>query len=136
MKNLLFLLCCLLCFIQGYSQKKQTYQINGTNYIQGEYYKTTNKPKVQRSSKSRQDFLTSKGYSKVPNGYHVDHIIPLSKGGSDTPSNMQLISKEQHKQKTSLERKSKSNKIVHTGSRGGQYYYNSKGNKTYIKKKH
>jgi len=25
---------------------------------------------------------------KVPPGYHVDHIKPLSIGGSDTPSNM------------------------------------------------
>ena len=125
-----------MCVIQGYSQKKQTYQINGTTYIQGEYYKTTNKPKVQRSSRARQKFLKSKGYDKVPTGYHVDHIIPLSKGGTDTPSNMQLISKQQHKQKTSLERKSTSNKIIHTGSRGGQYYYNNKGNKVYIKKKH
>ena len=26
-------------------------------------------------------------------------------------------------------------KTVHTGSRGGQYYYNSKGNKTYVPKR-
>lgn len=27
-------------------------------------------------------------------------------------------------------------KTIHTGSRGGQYYYNSKGNKTYVPKRH
>ncbi len=27
-----------------------------------------------------------------------------------------------------------SGKTIHTGSRGGQYYYNSKGNKTYVPK--
>jgi 5-methylcytosine-specific restriction endonuclease McrA len=35
----------------------------------------------------------------------VDHIIPLSKGGRDEPSNMQLIPKSVHKQKTGSERK-------------------------------
>ncbi|EDS4738620.1 HNH endonuclease [Salmonella enterica subsp. enterica serovar Oranienburg] len=28
---------------------------------------------------------------KVPPGYHVDHIIPISIGGADAPSNMRLI---------------------------------------------
>ena len=28
-----------------------------------------------------------------------------------------------------------SGKTIHTGSRGGQYYYNSKGNKTYVPKR-
>lgn len=123
------LLIPLLCF----SQKKQTYKSNGTTYIKGEYYKTTNKPKVQRSSKSKQDFLKSKGYNKSPKGYEVDHIVPLSKGGSDTPSNMQLITKEQHKNKTASDKGS--NKIIHTGKNGGKYYYNSNGKKTYVKKK-
>lgn len=31
--------------------------------------------------------------------------------------------------------KSKDSRTIHTGPRGGQYYYNSKGKKTYIKKK-
>lgn len=81
-----------------------TYNVGGTNYISGESYKTTGKPKVERNSSARNDFLKSKGYSKVPSGYEVDHIIPLSQGGQDTPNNMQLITKEQHKQKTAKER--------------------------------
>jgi 5-methylcytosine-specific restriction endonuclease McrA len=28
--------------------------------------------------------------SKRPNGYHVDHIVPLAKGGTNWPSNLQL----------------------------------------------
>ncbi len=32
-------------------------------------------------------------------------LLLLSKGGSDTPSNMQLIPKSSHKQKTAAERK-------------------------------
>ncbi len=32
--------------------------------------------------------------------YEVDHIVPLSKGGADTPSNMPLIPKSTDKEKT------------------------------------
>lgn len=85
--------------------KKQTYNVGGTNYIHGETYKTTGHPKVKRSSSAKNEFLKSKGYSKVPNGYQVDHIIPLSQGGRDVPSNMQLITIEQHKQKTAMEKR-------------------------------
>jgi 5-methylcytosine-specific restriction endonuclease McrA len=35
----------------------------------------------------------------------VDHIVPLSKGGRDHPSNMQWLSREQHRKKTNRELK-------------------------------
>jgi hypothetical protein len=159
------------------AQKKSTYEVNGTKYINGENYSTTGKPKVERSSSAKSEFLKTKGYSKEPKGYQVDHIIPLSEGGADTPSNMQLIPIEQHKRKTANERaknsfsstyrpsdyksnstyknpsyKSKStfknsnyyskpsysnssSKTIQTGPKGGQYYINSNGNKSYIKRK-
>lgn len=41
--------------------------------------------------------LRSKGYTKIPKGYEVDHIQPLSKVGKDDPSNMQLLTKQQWK---------------------------------------
>ena len=88
--------------------KKPTYEVGGTKYVYGEKYKTTGQPKVERSSSARQKFLKSKDYTKVPTGYQVDHIIPLSKGGRDIPSNMQLIPIKQHKQKTAVERKNNS----------------------------
>jgi hypothetical protein len=34
---------------------------------------------------------------KVPPGYNVDHIKPLSIGGADTPANMRLQLEELHK---------------------------------------
>lgn len=37
--------------------------------------------------------------------------------------------------KTSSISSSNSDKTIHTGPRGGQYYYNSKGKKTYVRKK-
>lgn len=90
-----------------YNYKSPTYKISGTKYNYGETYKSTGLPKVERSSTAKKDFLKSKGYSKTPKGYEVDHIIPLSKGGQDVPSNMQLLPKEVHKQTTASERRNK-----------------------------
>ena len=33
-------------------------------------------------------------------GYHVDHVVPLCAGGPDRPSNMQWITREDHRGKT------------------------------------
>ena len=148
-----------------FSQDKQTYKVGQTTYVVNETYKTTGYPKVERSSTAKKEFLRSQGYRKAPRGYQVDHIVPLSQGGADAPSNMQLISIQQHKLKTASERyrtatthtniprynnksttfKSnkyystptytpKQTKTIMTGPRGGKYFYNSKGSKTYIKK--
>ena len=167
-----------------------TYSLGSTEYIQGEYYSTTGKPKVVRSAANKKTFLKSRGYSQTPDGYEIDHIIPLSQGGSDDPSNMQLLTVRQHSAKTARERSivarsknysnktnysspissyiykpaktkrfeykspsisvpsykvpsyspssysvpSSSSRTIHTGSRGGTYYINSNGNKTYVKK--
>jgi 5-methylcytosine-specific restriction endonuclease McrA len=84
---------------------KSTYKIGGTKYNANERYKNSGLPKVERSATAKNQFLRSKGYKKVPSGYEVDHIIPLLKGGRDEPSNMQLIPKSVHKEKTASERK-------------------------------
>ena len=84
---------------------KSTYKIGETKYKYNERYKTSGLPKVERNGSAKKQFLKSKGYNRVPPGYEVDHIVPLSKGGRDEPSNMQLIPKSVHKQKTASERK-------------------------------
>ena len=56
--------------------------------------------RIKRSESAKEEFLRGRGYTKVPPGYEVDHIIPLYAGGSDTPGNMQLLSKTQHHAKT------------------------------------
>lgn len=89
---------------KSHSYSSQTYNIGGTHYRSGETYKTTGMPKVERSASARNQFLRSQGYRKAPKGYEVDHITPLSKGGQDNPSNMQLLPKQAHKQKTARER--------------------------------
>ncbi len=84
---------------------KSTYKIGETRYNTNARYKNSGLPKVERSATVKSRFLRSKGYKKVPPGYEIDHIVPLSKGGRDEPSNMQLIPKSVHKQKTASERK-------------------------------
>jgi len=82
----------------------KTYKTKETKYDYSKTYKSSGLPQVKRSASTREQFLKSKGYTKVPAGYEVDHIIPLSKGGKDEPSNMELLTIEQHKQKTASEK--------------------------------
>ena len=90
----------------GVQAQERTYTIGQTQYIIGEYYSTTGKPKVKRSYANKRAFLESLNLTEVPEGYEVDHIIPLYQGGTDDPSNMQLLTVEQHAQKTARERAS------------------------------
>lgn len=67
---------------------------------------------IKRSYKSKVDFQR---YNPCPStgsikggcrGYQIDHKVPLFKGGSDTPNNMQWLTIEKHKQKTKMDLKS------------------------------
>ena len=51
---------------------------------------------IVRDPAVRAEFLASCGFDSVPEGYEVHHIIPLSEGGTDDPSNMVLLTKEEH----------------------------------------
>lgn len=100
-----FLLLLLLTVSFLFAQ--ETYKVENTEYYKDQYY-STGHPKVKRNMGNRAEFLKSKGYSEVPNGYEVDHLKPLSEGGKDEPSNMQLISVSEHRSKTASERASRS----------------------------
>ncbi|MFS4454512.1 HNH endonuclease signature motif containing protein [Maribacter sp. 2304DJ31-5] len=126
-KNLLILTFSLLIGFLTYAQ--ETYKIGKTEYYYGQYYSTTGKPLVKRSEANKKEFLKAKGYYKIPYGYEIDHIIPLSEGGTDDPSNMQLLTVEQHKRKTARERANRSNSTYSTTKRN--YYSNSTYNSLY-----
>lgn len=154
----------LFCVMTVLAIAQNTYTVGSTEYYYDRTYSTTGLPMVKRSESNRSAFLRSYGYSSVPYGYEVDHIVPLSQGGSDDPSNMQLLTIEEHDRKTARERARNTSttyhsmpsyrsshtqtpkytapssyytpsRTIYTGSRGGQYYINSNGNKTYIRKK-
>lgn len=168
----------LFCAVAVLSIAQSTYTVGSTEYYYDRSYSTTGLPMVKRSEANRAAFLRSRGYTTVPYGYEVDHIIPLSQGGIDAPSNMQLLTVEEHKRKTAQERTRSTtyqsvpsyrsshtaaprytppqyttpryatpqytmprysipssygvpSRTIYTGPRGGQYYINSNGNKTY-----
>lgn len=131
MKNIIILLSLFLISLLSYSQN--TYKRGDTEYYTNQYYKTGH-PKVKRSQANRKIFLKRKGLDKVPNGYEIDHIQPLFKGGTDSPTNMQLLTKEEHLKKTKLERRSKAiGRMSYTTSPSNKYHYKGK-NKIYKKK--
>lgn len=190
MKNLKSILSAfaLVALFTFSSAQTSTYIVGKTEYIKGQYYSTTGMPKVVRSASNKKDFLQLRGYTSTPYGYEIDHIIPLSQGGSDAPSNMQLLTIRQHRAKTARERartasnnsfssplyspsavnyhstpsvktkkkkyktstysypsyaapsysyptsSSSTTRTIQTGSRGGRYYINSNGNKSYVKR--
>ena len=55
---------------------------------------------VTRSQGVINAFLAEHGFSKVPNGYEVHHIIPLSENGADHPDNLIIIAEELHQRIT------------------------------------
>ena len=54
----------------------------------------------ERSRAQVKAFLRQQGLTRIPLGYEVDHIVPLCAGGKDRPENMQLLTREQHREKT------------------------------------
>ncbi|QEE51516.1 HNH endonuclease [Flavobacterium alkalisoli] len=65
---------------------------------------------VKRSYQNKKEFLKLHNLTHTPKGYEIDHIIPLSQGGTDCPDNMQLLTIAEHRKKTACEAKSKSTK--------------------------
>jgi len=90
-----------------FTRTKYSYNIGGTKYYYGQNYRNTGITKVKRSNSARNYYLKSRGLRDVPPGYEVDHIVPLSKGGSDQSWNMQLLPKYMHKLKSSSEKRRK-----------------------------
>jgi hypothetical protein len=166
MKKILLIICI---FVNYLSYSQDTYVQGSTEYYNNQYYSTTGKPVVKRSETNKKIFLKSQGYTETPSSYQIDHIIPLSEGGTDDPSNMQLLTIRQHKEKTARERTNRSHsnstysspnsyynnstyinsyeesitianysrtengKIIYKGTSGGEYYLGDSGNKVYVK---
>ncbi|TRZ41667.1 HNH endonuclease signature motif containing protein [Robertkochia solimangrovi] len=120
-----------LIFAFNFIIAQDTYKVGNTEYYKNKYYSTTGKPMVKRSEANKQQFLRSRGLSETPEGHEIDHIIPLSEGGTDDPRNMQLLTVEQHNRKTARERAKRSSYTYPTKTRtytSNSSYYNSNYN--------
>jgi hypothetical protein len=60
--------------------------------------------RTERSSAARQAFERQTGYANGRPGYMVEHIVPLSCGGTDTPGNMQWLTLAEARRKNKLDR--------------------------------
>ncbi len=56
--------------------------------------------RIKRDRSAVEDFKHTHPKPPGCTACEVDHIVPLSKGGRDDPSNMQWLSREQHRDKT------------------------------------
>ena len=61
------------------------------------------KGRIARSSSAKKEFMKQTGYPNGRPGYVVDHIVPLKRGGADTPANMQWQTIAEGKAKDKIE---------------------------------
>lgn len=93
-------------------------QVNGSSKYQNGYYKPSTGTYVQghyktSTNSTNHDNYSTKGNSNSYTGTSGTRARDYSSGASNYGSG----------------------KTIHTGSRGGQYYYNSNGKKTYVPKR-
>lgn len=69
---------------QGHDEAYKT--LKNTDYFET---KRDENGRIVRSSTARQEFMTQTGFPHGRSGYVIDHIVPLKRGGADSPSNMQ-----------------------------------------------
>jgi hypothetical protein len=61
----------------------------------------------ERTKSAKEKFLALRGFKRLPPGYKVDYIVPLSQGGRDAPENMQLVPETPPEEKTAGKQRSK-----------------------------
>jgi hypothetical protein len=85
---------------KSYSSQK-VYRGSSSKAVPG--VKRDSNGRIKRSSAAKKEFMKESGYSKGRKGYVVDHVVPLKRGGADSPSNMQWQTKEAAKAKDKIE---------------------------------
>lgn len=142
MKNLLFLIAFLfttaLCFsqvsVRGYYRSNGTYvqphQRTAPNYTRNDNYSTvgnTNPHTGKAGTVARDGYTSTKTNTTYirPTGY--------SSSSYSTPTYRNTYTPSTYSTPTAYSTPSySSDQTIHTGPRGGQYYINSNGNKSYV----
>ncbi len=83
---------------QGHEEAYKT--LKNTDYFET---KRDEHGRIVRSSTARHEFMVQTGYPHGRPGYVIDHVVPLKRGGSDTPANMQWQTTEEAKAKDKWE---------------------------------
>jgi hypothetical protein len=90
--------------------------------------------RIARSSKAKSAFKKQTGFPHGRPGYVIDHIVPLAKGGSDSPGNMQWQTSAEAKAKDRVERGGSSRVTYRSRSYSRKSYaprHRSPGARTY-----
>lgn len=77
----------------------------------------TNHGRVKRSARAKHEFIEKSGYPHGRPGYVIDHVVPLSRGGADSPGNMHWPTKADAKAKEKWERGPSRSAMKHTSNR-------------------
>ena len=72
-------------------------------YSSPERIPRTDSGRIARSQTAKKSFMRQSGYPRGRQGYVVDHIAPLKRGGCDEPRNMQWQTIEAAKEKDKWE---------------------------------
>ena len=108
----LVVLALLLSFGSSSAQHRSTSTHHTSRYTTG--VARDSHGNIKRSESAKRQFEKQTGYPHGRPGYVVDHIKPLSKGGADSPSNMQWQTKADAKAKDKWERGPSKSTVKHT----------------------
>ena len=85
---------------QGKNKRPKSNKATGRDYSYDKEYQSSERQKKNRAArnKARRDAVKS-GKAKVGDSTDVDHVKPLSKGGSNEKSNRKVISRSKNRAK-------------------------------------
>ena len=72
-----------------------------SSYAQGA--ERDSKGRIKRSSEAKKEFMKKSGHPNGWPGHVVDHVVPLKRGGADSPANMQWQTTAEAKAKDKTE---------------------------------